>query len=109
MAVWKTLRSRSGDSYGWKKKDGPGGQSCRWRFQIKTGNKAQRAAMGAEVRSPECRRPGLPGSSMWPFDLVRQEGGWTGGGEVAKWQEGVSGGIGSIALGKRGSFAKGMS
>lgn len=61
------------------------------------------------MRSPEWRRLGLPGSSMWPFDLVPQEGGWTGGGEVAKCREGVSGGIGSIALGKTGSFAKGMS
>lgn len=40
------------------------------------------------MRSPEWRRLGLPGSSMWPFDLVPQEGGWTGGGEVAKCREG---------------------
>lgn len=45
-------------------------------------------------------------AATWPCDPVHQNGGWTGGREVAQWQEWVWGEIGSIALGKAGSFVK---
>ena len=45
-------------------------------------------------------------AATWACDPVHQHGGWMGGRGVARWQEWVWGEIGSIALGKVGSFVK---
>ena len=58
----------------------------------------QRAAMGTEVEAYR--------AATWACDPVHQHGGWMGGRGVARWQEWVWGEIGSIALGKVGSFVK---